>query len=106
MESALSLFESPDLKNVIKSQFKKIKESNMTPDSILIALGNELNEKYTVTKTNYELIVKADKRKNLEHVRAEVQTILNDVQVSFDMKYLFNVLIGQNEVIVRARRKR
>jgi hypothetical protein len=106
METVLHLFESTSLKNTIKSQFKKIKKSDVTVDTVITVLSDRLKEKYAITQTNYEIIVRVDKRKNLEQVKTEVQSVLDEVEVSFDMKYLFKVMSGQNEIIVRARRKR
>lgn len=104
MLTALGLFESPSLKETLKEQFKQIKNSGVTIDTVLDDLIGRLNEKYTITKSNYEVLIKVDKRKNIEQVRKEVQGVLNEIEVSFDMIYLFKVKVGQNEIIVRARR--
>lgn len=105
MSTALGLFESPSLKETIKGQFKQIKKSTVTIDTVLGQMTTLLSEKYNVQKNSYEVIVKVDKRKNIDHVKKEVQQVLDQINVPFDMKYLFKVLKGQNEIIVRARRK-
>jgi hypothetical protein len=98
METALNLFESNGLKNTLKTQFKKIKESSVTVDTVLKVLSERLSEKYNITQTNYEIVVKVDKRKNLEQVKVEVQNVLDEVEVSFDMRYLFKEIpIQSNE---------
>jgi hypothetical protein len=106
MITALGLFESPTLKNTIRGQFKQIKKSIVTIDTVLDELINRLNEKYTIVKNNYELVIKVDKRKNIIQAKAEVQSMLNEIEVTFDMIYLFKVKSGQNEIIVRARRNK
>ncbi len=106
MLTALSLFESASLKDTIKTQFKKIKKNTDSIDTVFNKLIQNLDEKYTVSRNGYELSIKVDKRKNIEHVRKEVQGLIDDIQLSFDKTYLFNVKVGQNEIIVRARRNK
>jgi len=103
--SAITLFDSGLIKSAVKTQFKKIKKSETTVDNILDQLITRLNSKFTVVKSAFEISIKVDKRKNIETVREEVQGILDEIQVSFDMKYLFKIKVGQNEIVVRARRK-
>jgi hypothetical protein len=106
MLTAVGLFESPSIKETLKSQFKKIKKSKVTIDTVQNELIQRLNDKYNCTRSNYEVMIKVDKRKNIEQVKNEVQNVLNEIEVTFDMIYLFKVKVGQNEIIVRARRNK
>jgi hypothetical protein len=106
MLTAVGLFESPSIKDTLKSQFKRIKKSKVTIDTVQNELIQRLDDKYNCIKSNYEIMIKVDKRKNIEQVKNEVQNVLNEIEVTFDMIYLFKVKVGQNEIIVRARRNK
>jgi cell division protein FtsX len=102
---ALNLFESPAIKNKIATQFKMIKKSEISTEQILDKLEDELRDKYTVNRSNSQIYIKVDKRKNITNVRNEVEDLLNSIEVPYDKNYLFKLLSGQNEIIVRIRRK-
>lgn len=105
MNAVLELYESTSIKNAVKSKFKQLKHSESLINNVLTQLSDKLKEKYNVTTTQYELTVKVDKRKNIDQVKLEVESFLNEIEVAFDMNYLFKVLSSSSEIIVRARRK-
>jgi len=107
MNAAVNLFENKTVRSYLKSQFRVIRDYNIDPGEILTQLMEAYNEKYCFTRiSNLEICVKADKKKNLQHLEAEIReqlsTFINrsDVNINF----LFKIMKGPNELIIRAKR--
>lgn len=99
-------FENPKLNRIVEKELLKLKKSNIKVEKILDSVEEKLLDRYNIIRTQYEVRIKVDKRKNQKTVIGDIEDILNSIGVNFDIEYLLKIITTQSEIIIRARRKR
>lgn len=101
METVLELYESKSISNRFKKHIKVVRKIDI--ESIINDIKSKLEDKYNIIENDNELFIKTDKRKNIEEVKKDVESILN--KFNFDTRFLLRITTIPNALVIKVRRK-
>lgn len=99
------IVENQSVNIYICKQLKKIKKNKVNASSILIKLGNQLSKEFNFTFTSDEMLIKVDRKHNINEVKVKVISLLKDLLPSdIDIRFIFKIIPNEYGLSLRIKR--
>jgi hypothetical protein len=102
--TTVAFYEDKKINKMMKNNLQQIQQHNIRPKVIMAQLANMLKPKYTVLLEDTEIIIKPDKRKNLDQVEQEIIKLTETLLHGMDINFIFRLSKSSSEIILKQKR--